>query len=409
MTEFTFSFLDKSMRGPMNTQDRFLKDERQLTDDSLIAERVKTNQSLSNSRTNTEIQIDQAMEAARTRADSKNENRQISSGYKVEDEKQNGHERVARERERSDNAVELERSQVDAVLEREREIKSALASRLLEQERKLTDKNLSFERTQTDSEIFRSADLLTREIANHSKTKISLTSRDEFLAIVSHDLRNPIGAASSCAEMLLEEPTYKGMDPEIKYWIEFIKRNVDTSLRMITDLLDMERMAHGKLVLKIDQHKMGQIILQSVESFTHLASAKSVLLRVKEINAADVVRCDQDRILQVLSNLLGNALKFIPEGGLITVEASFSPSEVTVAIADSGPGIAEEKLGKIFERFSQINSKDRRGLGLGLYISKMLIEAHGGRIWVESTVNKGSTFYFTVPISVPNSSNGTQG
>ncbi len=393
----------------MDKPKTFLKDERKLTDDSLVAERDKTNQSLSKSRINTENQIDksvsedrqeadQVMEAARTKADSKNENRQMAADHKAEDEKRHGEERVARERERSDNAVELERSQVDAALEKEREIKNALASRLLEEERKLTDKNLSFERTQTDSAVVRNSSLLSDEKSAHSKTKISLTTRNEIIAIVSHDLRNPIGAAASCAEMLLEDSTFKNIDPEVKHWIEFIKRNVDVSLRMIGDLLDMESMALGNLQLKLEKRSLGQIIRQSAESFAHKASAKNILLRAIPMIGSDEVICDHDRILQVLSNLIGNAIKFTPEGGAITINASLNDTEAQVSIQDKGPGIPEAKLDKIFDRFAQLSSNDRRGLGLGLYISKMLINANGGRLWVQSKVNEGSTFYFTIPI-----------
>ena len=387
-----------------------LKDERKSTDESLVAERDKTNQSLLRSRAKAENQIDksvsegrleadQAMEAARTKADSRNDKRQVAADPKVEDEKRNSEAQIAIERAQSDSAVELERSQVDAALEKERELKSDLAIRILEQERKLTDRNLSYERTQSDLEVLRSSSLLSDERSEHSKTKISLTTRNEFLAIVSHDLRNPIGAAASCAEMLLEDATFANIDPEVKHWIEFIKRNVDVSLRMIADLLDLERMALGKLKLNLEKIRVGQIIRQSVESFAHAASAKGVLLRAIPIIGSDEAVCDFDRILQVLSNLIGNALKFTPEGGTITVSASIIDTAVQVSIEDTGPGIPEEKLGQIFERFAQLGSNDRRGLGLGLYISKMLIDAHGGRIWVKSKINEGSTLFFTIPNS----------
>ncbi len=391
----------------MGKQESFLKEERKQTDDSLVAERDKTNKSLSKSRKSTEdridesvsegrLEADQAMENARSMADSKNASRQVATGQ-VEDEKRNGQERVSRERERSDNAVELERTLMDAALEKEREVKSALASRLLEQERKLTDKNLFCERTLTDSEVLRNASELSDEKSEHSKTKIALTTRNEFLAIVSHDLRNPIGAAASCAEMLLEDSAFSTVDPEVKHWIEFIKRNVDVSLRMIADLLDMERIALGKLELNVEKHGLDKIIRQSVESFALTASGKNILLRAIPISGSDEVQCDHDRILQVLSNLISNAIKFTDEGGSITVSASVTAAKVQVEINDTGSGIPADKLDKVFHRFAQLGSSDRRGLGLGLYISKMLIDAHGGEIWAESKKNEGSTLSFTIP------------
>lgn len=268
---------------------------------------------------------------------------------------------------------------------------------LLEQERELTDQNLKVERTRTDSEVHQATNLLSDEIAEHSKTKISLTTRDEFVAIVSHDLRNPIGAASSCAEMLLEDPAYQGMDVKVKNWIEFIKRNVDTSLRLIGDLLDVERMAQGKFELKPEKHNIGQITRETIESFAATASAKNILLRALPSDIAGDIVCDRDRIMQILSNLISNALKFTPDGGSVTIKAKTSEAEVQISVTDTGPGIPEEKLEQIFERFTQLGSNDRKGLGLGLYISKMLVEAHNGRLWIQSKTGEGSTFFFTIP------------
>lgn len=381
---------------------KFFKDERNQTDESLGAERDKTNRSLSQARAETEnetnlvvnqdrVEADQAIKTARIEVDAENENKSESAEES----------RLNEERARSDKAIEMERMKVDEALEKERESKTALANRLLERERKLTDKNLSSERAKTDSEVLRSSKLLRHEIEEHSKTKVSLTTRDEFMAIVSHDLRNPIGAAYSCAQMLLEDPAYSQMDPEIKHWIEFIQRNVDTSLRMISDLLDMERIAGGKLRLELDKCGLGKIVRQCVESFAHKASAKSILLKTLPIVGTDEIVCDDDRILQALSNLVGNAVKFVPEGGTVTVSAIVDGGEVQISVADTGPGIREEMLSTIFERFSQLGSNDRRGLGLGLYISKMLVEAHGGRIWVDSKIGEGSTFHFAIPIDGP--------
>ncbi len=110
-----------------------------------------------------------------------------------------------------------------------------------------------------------------------------------------------------------------------------------------------------------------------------------------------LINCDRDRVAQILSNLIGNALKFTPEGSSITVATEESSVEIKVSISDTGPGIPEDQKNHIFERFAQIGNKNRTGLGLGLYISKTLVESHGGTIWVTSAVGKGSTFYFTLP------------
>jgi signal transduction histidine kinase len=114
-----------------------------------------------------------------------------------------------------------------------------------------------------------------------------------------------------------------------------------------------------------------------------------------------VADLDHDRILQVLSNLIGNSLKFTPNGGTIELSARKQETQVEISVTDNGPGIPEDAKEQIFERFSQLKRNDRRGLGLGLFISKWIVEAHGGHIWVTSEVGKGSTFSFTLPLTVP--------
>lgn len=373
------------------------QDQRRNTDDSLGAERNKTNESILDAHSRAEQKTDRVVEKRRVEAD------QATSSARTETDSlsnESHSEKLKSERSQNDRSIELERNDVDAAIEREREAKNRTVANLLTQERGETDENLSLERAETDSEVDRASGRLSVEVAEHSKTRGTLTSREEFIAIVSHDLRNPIGAASSCAEMLLEDSAYKEMEPEsIKYWIEFIKRNVDTSLRLISDLLDMERIAKDKLQLKVAKHDVDSIIRESIESFAYLASAKTILLRSSSPKMSGSIVCDRDRILQVLSNLIGNALKFTPEGGSVTVATERTPNGTKIFVKDTGPGIPLEKRSQLFERFTQLQSSDRRGLGLGLYISKMIVEAHGGEIGVHSELDKGSSFYFTIPFS----------
>lgn len=233
--------------------------------------------------------------------------------------------------------------------------------------------------------------------AAHASTKIALTTREEFLAIVSHDLRNPLGTILSCADMLLNDFSFSNIPDEAKRWIEIVNRNAQTSLRLISDILDVERIAEGKLGLQFARHDLAEIINQAAENQAHLASTKSILLKASTVVAFDPINCDGDRVAQILSNLIGNALKFTPEGGTITVSAQDLGSEVIVSVEDTGQGIAADKKDQIFERFAQIGNKDRRGLGLGLFISKILVESHGGKIWVSSSLGHGSVFYFSLP------------
>ena len=228
---------------------------------------------------------------------------------------------------------------MDQAIGTEREMKSVLASRLLERERKITDQNLKDERFQTDAQVHSSSGLLENEVNEHSKTKIDLTSRDELLAIVSHDLRNPIGAASMCAGLLLDDPEFAEMNPELKYWITFIKRNADAALALIADLLDVERVAQGKLRVSLANNNIGEIVTETVETFKLAAEAKSVHLNAVPLKLNCEVNCDPIRIRQVLSNLIGNAVKFTPEGGSVSVAIELETETVRISVADTGPGI----------------------------------------------------------------------
>ncbi len=388
------------------SSDQTLETERKNTDKSLGDEREKTNCTLiqakgkAESQTDVSVQqartdTDKATLVARTNADSRRDQVRKAQGYAEEDRASDDHSEA--ERTRADVTLEQERTRVDFAIAREREAKSSVEKTFLSQERELTDKSLSVERTRADTVVTSSTVKLSREVAEHSKTKVSLMTRDEFLAIVSHDLKNPIGAVSSCMDMLLEQTAERNLDSETRGWLEMAKRNADTALRLISDILDMERIADGKLELDKTTCNLGKVVRDSMEIFVHAAISKNILLRSVPPAATGEISCDRDRIVQVLSNLIGNALKFTPEGGKIVVKVERTDKEITFSVCDTGPGIPDEKKQKIFEKFTQLESKDRRGLGLGLHISKRLVESHGGNIWVESKLGQGSTFYFSIP------------
>jgi len=280
-----------------------------------------------------------------------------------------GDERLRVERQTSDQAIKGERLRADAATEKGRSQYQAAAKS--------------------------SAELLSQEQQSHQKTKATLTTREEFLAIVSHDLRNPLNNISMATQNLLEEPK------DVKELASSINRSADEMLRLIEDLLDVERMAVGKLTLHIEQHDVTEIIKEAVEKFKGTAASKGITLEAAPQDVCGYVVCDRSRVMQVLSNLIGNAIKFTPAKGQICVScqrAGPEGGEVRISVSDTGEGIAPEKIKTIFERFSQIHNQDRRGIGLGLYIAKMMVEEHPGRIWVESKLGEGSTFHFTLPL-----------
>jgi signal transduction histidine kinase len=382
----------------------FQHQERQDTDQSLGDERVKTNDELNHVRrglarkTEKELEhhretTDEAVTVAREASDLERDHERDASGYDRMNDQKIGDYRLRAERQQSDQAVASERARSDLAIETERASKSIAEDQILRNERNLTDTHLKAERDSTDA----ASGKLTFEVAEHMKTKASLTTREEFLAVVSHDLRNPIGAISTCMDMLLDEAESLKTDEDTRNWVIFAKRNADSALRLISDLLDMERIANGKLGVTFRSEDIGRILRETCQNFSRAAAVKGVRLKVHPLTNPETISCDADRVSQVLSNLVGNALKFTPEGGKIDLTIQPFENEIQVRVSDTGDGIPEDKLERIFDRFAQLGVKDRRGLGLGLHISKMLAEAHRGTLDVESKVGEGSSFTLTLP------------
>lgn len=378
-----------------------LPKERKKTDKSLSAERAKTDESLSTKKADTEDLADDAVLAARAMVDDARSKARseidTTVTHDTKSEAALAEELLQKERKASDEALEAERQLIDEVLDRERNQKQVVDDTFLETERKETDFYLNRERKQTDREVQHATEGLAVEVSAHAATQAALTTRDEFLAIVSHDLKNPLGAISMSAAMLRDTPAYETADEETRQYVEVIDRCANEALRLIGDLLDMERISAGKLDLDIKTQDLVAIVRDTTEMFRLQAESKGVALETQQGLDKVLARCDRNRFGQALSNLIGNAIKFTPRGGKVTVSTHAAVDEVQVSVADTGPGIPAERHHTIFERFWQIANSDRHGLGLGLYIAKMLIEAQQGRIWLESHVGCGSTFYVGLP------------
>jgi signal transduction histidine kinase len=167
--------------------------------------------------------------------------------------------------------------------------------------------------------------------------------------------------------------------------------------RLIEDLLDLTRLEAGHLSVEPSQLSAQQIVMDAVEVQSSLVASASLEVQLDVAPGLPDVLADHDRALQVLENLIGNAVKFTKPGGKITLGAAPRDREVLFWVADTGVGIAAEDLPHVFERFWQVRKAQRRGAGLGLPIVKGVVEAHGGRVWVESALGRGSTFFFTLP------------
>jgi signal transduction histidine kinase len=168
--------------------------------------------------------------------------------------------------------------------------------------------------------------------------------------------------------------------------------------RLIQDLLDVKRIEAGGIAVERRPVPAASLLAEAAEMLRPLAAASSIELAVASCEDLPNVAADPHRIQQVLSNLIGNAIKFTPRGGRIVLRADCTSSGVRMAVSDTGPGIPAEQLPHIFGQFWQGSRTDRRGIGLGLAIAKGIVEAHEGRIWVESSVGRGSTFYFSLPV-----------
>jgi signal transduction histidine kinase len=179
--------------------------------------------------------------------------------------------------------------------------------------------------------------------------------------------------------------------------MDVINRGAKRMNRLIQDLLDVARMEAGQLTVERARLSAGGLIAEAVDVQRPLASSSSLELRVEVGPDVAEVWGDRDRLLQVLENLIGNGIKFTQAGGRITAGATSRDDEVVFWVADTGCGIPSESLPQVFDRFWQATRTGRQGAGLGLPIAKGIVEAHGGRIWVESTAGTGSTFFFTIP------------
>jgi signal transduction histidine kinase len=179
--------------------------------------------------------------------------------------------------------------------------------------------------------------------------------------------------------------------------VAMVQRAGERMNRLIQDLLDVKRMESGNLAVERMPVSPAALLSEGTESLRPIASAAGLTLKLDVPAELPAVPADRHRVHQVLSNLVGNAIKFTPRGGAIVVRGEDAPGEILVAVEDSGAGIPAEQLPHIFSQFWQGARTDRRGIGLGLAIAKGIVEAHGGRIWVESTLGAGSTFFFTLP------------
>jgi PAS domain S-box-containing protein len=224
----------------------------------------------------------------------------------------------------------------------------------------------------------------------------AIRTRDDLLAVVSHDLKNPLNVISMVAGILQTDEAGREQRESVRRHGQLLGRATRRMLGLIDDLLDLASIEAGRLSMTLAEENVAELANGAIELLQPVAVQKGAELVWTAGGPLPPVRADRARIQQVLSNLIGNALKFVTQGGHVTVGARATPAEVVVEVADDGPGIASEHLPHLFERFWKAPGDARSGTGLGLFIVRGIVAAHGGRVWAEGEPGRGARFCFTL-------------
>ncbi len=348
--------------------------ERAKTNQSLRLERQKADKEVEKRAARTGQDADKVVRTARMRAAS------VLTGERRKADKRSAGPgdragaRVGRDRAKADEGLRREYAAADTRISQDRATHVRALTKLFLAERQVTDERLNIERERSDH---------------------LLSARDELLAQVSHDLRGFLGTIALRTEFLHGSLPSNGESP-LAAPVRAIQETTVTMTRLLGDLLDAASMESGTFRITKNGTGLDGMVLMSADVFREAAAAKGITLTVATTEWPPV-RFDHARILQVLANLVGNAIKFTPKGGTIAIRLKGSRGQCEVSVADTGIGIPEANLGGIFDRFTQVKAASRGGLGLGLFIVRSIVEAHRGKVWAESVPGRGSTFYFTLP------------
>jgi signal transduction histidine kinase len=243
---------------------------------------------------------------------------------------------------------------------------------------------------------------LTRELQKKNVLLNKLNEqKNEFIGMAAHDLRNPISIIIGYCEFILDEAEDKLPELHLRF-LKIILNSSEFMLKMLNELLDIAKIESGKLNLNREMIDPAKLIQGNVSLNRIIAEKKDIDINIEIFEGLPEINADPDKIEQVLNNLISNAIKFSGKATKITVSAFRSNGEITVMVKDEGQGISDEDKEKLFKPFSKFKTKStggERSTGLGLTITKKIIMGHGGKIWLESEVGKGTSFYFSLPVS----------
>ena len=264
----------------------------------------------------------------------------------------------------------------------------------------LEDRELSDEERRLFASLASHAATAIRRAQEQQALRAAVKARDEALSVVAHDLKNPLNVVSIAANLMLQRTE----ESSARRPIERILRGVERAERLLRGLLEVNAIEAGRLSLEKRRLEPADLILAALESQQGLAADASVIIASDLAPELPAIEGDEERLLEVFENLIGNAVKFTGSGDSVTVGASRKEDEILFWAKDNGSGIAPEELPHVFDRFWHAKKAKRRGTGLGLTICKGIVAAHGGRMWLESAPGRGTTAFFTVPVAAASTS-----
>jgi signal transduction histidine kinase len=356
-----------------------LTPEREQTDDSLRDEREKSDRVIAAGRDLVREHADDVLERARVEA-----NAVLNVARDKADELLDGSDSLAeavvvveQARQLEDAVLQADREAADRALQIERAETARILASLLPAEREETDENLLRERVRADGAV---------------------ANRDDFFGVVAHDLRDLLSGILMSAAVMSKIVGDDEQAGRVGAEIARVRRLAGRANRLVCDLVDVASIDAGQLAIVATPGDIGVLLKEVAEEFRASATAQGIRLDIEQSGDPMLAPFDHARLFQVFGNLIANSIKFSPRGSRITLRAEPAAGALQCSVSDEGAGIPADQMETVFERFAQVTPNDRRGLGLGLFIARNIVEAHAGRMWAASTLGHGTTLFFTIPL-----------